>query len=183
MPLIPEPLGRNAIMFSIRGEETEDFAAIRAVNELAFGQSEEADIVDSLRESGGSVLSLVATHENEIIGHIQFSSVTIEDDGGVIEGAGLGPMAVRPDFQGQGIGSALVEAAFTTMRDRAAPFVVVLGHPNYYPRFGFEPASRHDIACQWEKIPDEAFMVLIIDDGVMSKVSGVAQYRDEFGVA
>jgi putative acetyltransferase len=168
-------------MFSIRSEDTEDYAAIRAVNEQAFGQSEEADIVDNLRNSGGSVLSLVAIHDNGVIGHIQFSPVTIEYDGGVIEGAGLGPMAVRPDFQGQGIGSALAEAGLTGLRDRTTPFVVVLGHPNYYPRFGFEPASRHAIACQWEKIPDEAFMVLILDDGVMSKVFGVAYYRDEFG--
>ena len=168
-------------MLSIRKEQAEDLSAIRSVNEQAFNQHEEADIVDRLRSLGDSVMSLVAIRDNAIVGHILFSPVTIEEDSGVIEGMGLGPMAVLPDFQGQQIGSALVESGLGILRGRICPFVVVLGHPQYYPRFGFEPASRHGITCQWEEVPDEAFMVLILDEGAMKTVSGKALYREEFG--
>ena len=168
-------------MITIRNEETEDYGAIRSVNEYAFGQSEEADIVDKLRISGASTRSLVAIVDAQVIGHIQFSPVGIEHSGGEIEGVGLGPMAVLPDFQRQGIGSALAEAGLHEMRERAFPFVVVLGHPEYYPRFGFQPASKYEIVCQWEGVPEEAFMVLIFDKDVMQGVSGTARYREEFG--
>ena len=101
--------------------------------------------------------------------------------GSTIEGVGLGPMAVLPDFQGQGIGLTLVEAGLRAIRDRASPFVVVLGHPQYYPRFGFKPASERGIASQWRNIPGGAFMALILDEDGMNNVSGVATYGPEFG--
>jgi putative acetyltransferase len=89
-------------------------------------------------------------------------------------------MAVRPDRQRQGIGSMLVRAGNEIARERGYPFVIVLGHPEYYPRFGFVPASRHGLSCQWDGVPDEAFMVMILDEAVLAGVSGVARYRDEF---
>ena len=170
-------------MLSIRQEAAGDFAAIREVNEQAFGRAEEADIVDKLRDSGSSVLSLVATRDDGVVGHIQFSRVTIEHDGGVIERVGLAPRAVLPDYQSQGIGSALVEAGIKALGYRSYPFMVVLGHPDYYPRFGFETASGHGIVSQWKDIPDDAFMLLILDEIVMKTVSGAAKYGDEFGQA
>jgi len=166
---------------SIRHEEPGDSAAIRAVNEKAFGQSDEAEIVDKLRAARNSVVSLVAISEREIVGHIQFSPVTIEHEGSKVEGVGLGPMAVLPEFQGQAIGSALVEAGISDLRDRAYSFMVVLGHPEYYPRFGFRPASEQGIASQWKDVPDEAFMALILRDAEMNNVLGVATYGLEFG--
>jgi putative acetyltransferase len=166
---------------SIRHEEPGDSAAIRAVNEKAFGQSDEAEIVDKLRAAGNSVLSLVAIRDREIVGHIQFSPVTMEHEGSKVEGVGLGPMAVLPEFQGQAIGSALVEAGISDLRDRAYSFVVVLGHPEYYPRFGFRPASEQGIASQWKDVSDEAFMALILRDAEMNNVLGVATYGLEFG--
>ncbi len=168
-------------MVSIRHEEPGDSAAIRAVNEKAFGQSDEAEIVDKLRAARNSVLSLVAIRDREIVGHIQFSPVTIEHEGSKVEGVGLGPMAVLPEFQGQAIGSALVEAGISDLRDRAYSFMVVLGHPEYYPRFGFRPASEQGIASQWKDVPDEAFMALILRDAEMNNVLGVATYGLEFG--
>jgi len=96
---------------------------------------------------------------------------------------GLAPMAVVPDRQRQGIGSQLVEAGLKVLRQQACPFVMVLGHPEYYPHFGFVPASRHGLACQWEVVPDDAFMVLILDEASMAGVSGVARYRGEFDEA
>ncbi len=178
-----QPLGRNGLMRSIRIERDEDIVAIREVNIQAFAGFEEADIIDKLRDSGGSVLSLVACHNDEVIGHIQFSPVIIERESGAIEGVGLGPMAVHPDYQRRGFGSALVEAGIKAMSDRSYPFVIVLGHADFYPRFGFEPAVGRGIACQWPGVPDEVFMVLILDEEVMQNVRGQARYLDVFGEA
>ncbi|HOP52120.1 MAG TPA: N-acetyltransferase [Synergistales bacterium] len=170
-------------MIEIREERPEDIQGIRNVNELAFGQPMEADIVDRLRENCPDRLSLVALEAGRVVGHIFFSPVTIEVSGRVIEGMGLAPMAVLSDRQGQGIGSHLVRKGLEVLRERNCPFVVVLGHPSYYPRFGFEMASKYGIACQWENVPDEAFMVLILNWVAMEGARGVARYREEFDEA
>jgi putative acetyltransferase len=167
-------------MVSIREEKPEDVPGIRRVNELAFGQPGEADLVDKLRDACDRLVSLVAVEGDEIIGHILFSPAVVESEKGVITGMGLAPMAVLPKHQQQGIGFALVERGLSMMRELSCPFVVVLGHPEYYPRFGFTPASTCDLKCQWEGVPDEAFMVIIFDQDVMKDIRGVARYRDEF---
>ena len=149
------------------------------VNQLAFGQPAEADLVDRLRETGAEFLSLVA-EDDTVVGHILFTPVIIEDRGHRVVGMGLAPMAVLPDRQRRGIGSQLVTRGLELLRERGCPFVVVVGHPEYYPRFGFERASKHGLASQWDGMPDEAFMVLILDAEAMSGTSGVAKYRDEF---
>ena len=168
---------------SIREERPQDADAVRTVNESAFGQPEEAGIVDKLRAECDELLSLVAVCDGEVVGHILFSPATIESDSGDVRGMGLAPMAVLPVHQRRGIGSKLAGAALAILRDRQCPFVIVLGHPEYYPRFGFEPASNHGIKSQWEDIPDEAFMLLVLDDSAMQRVSGTARYRDEFDEA
>ena len=99
--------------------------------------------------------------------------------GGEITGAALGPMAVLPEYQGQGIGSKLVEAGNLKLKDVGYPFIIVVGHANYYPRFGFRPASAYGIRCEWE-VPDDVFMLLILDEAKMQGVSGLAKYRHEF---
>ena len=114
-----------------------------------------------------------------MVGHILFTSVVVESAGQRVLGMGLAPMAVLPDCQRQGIGSQLVRRGLDILRERGCPFVVV-GHPAFYPRFGFEPASMHGLACQWEGVPDAAFMVLILDEHAMSGVSGLAKYQDAF---
>jgi putative acetyltransferase len=164
---------------TIRPEKREDALHIRHVNEKAFGQSAEADLVDALRQACGHSLSLVAD-DDAIVGHILFTPVTVESGGRSVVGMGLAPMAVLPDRQRQGIGSDLVRRGLGILRDGGCPFVVVVGHPEYYPRFGFAPASMHGLASQWEGIPEAAFMVLILDAAAMAGVSGVAKYRDEF---
>ena len=93
---------------------------------------------------------------------------------------GLAPMAVAPEHQRQGVGSALVERGLALLRERGCPFVIVLGHPTYYPRFGFVPASRSGLTCQWDGIPDDVFMAQILDAERMHGVAGAARYRDEF---
>jgi GNAT superfamily N-acetyltransferase len=104
--------------------------------------------------------------------------VIVTEHSRCVEGAGLGPMAVLPGFQRMGTGSKLIVEGTRRLRARRCPFIVVLGHPKYYPRFGFVPASRHSIRCQW--VPDEAFMLLLLDPPRVQGMSGVARYRNEF---
>jgi putative acetyltransferase len=164
---------------TIRLQTPEDTSQVRRLNELAFGGPMEATLVEALQRACAEALSLVA-HDGRVVGHILFTPVVVEHAGGQIVGMGLAPMAVLPERQRQGIGSSLVARGLEILRERACPFVVVVGHPEYYPRFGFEPASRHGLASQWEGIPDGAFMVLILNATAMSGVSGVARYRGEF---
>jgi len=170
-------------MITIRPEQPDDIAAVRAINEAAFGEPTEATIVDSLRSACPDVVSLVAVEDDKILGHIFFSPVVVSDGQEVNQGMGLAPMAVLPERQRQGIGSLLAREGIDALRERGCPFIIVLGHPGYYPRFGFAPAAEHNLSCQWDGVPDEAFMVLVFDQAIMSGVSGVARYRDEFDQA
>ncbi len=165
-------------MAIIRPERPEDSSQIRHVNELAFGQPAEADLIDKLRKACAEALSLVAEDGGAVVGHILFTPVVVE--GRLGSGMGLAPMAVLPARQRQGIGSQLVRRGLDILRERGCPFIVVVGHPEYYPRFGFEPASKHGLVSQWEGMPDAAFMVLVLDGRAMVGASGVARYRDEF---
>jgi putative acetyltransferase len=113
-----------------------------------------------------------------VIGHILFTPVTV--DGSNTVGMGLAPMAVLPSQQRKGIGSQLVRHGLDHLRQTGCPFVIVLGHPEFYPRFGFEPASRYRLGSQWEGVPDEAFMVAVLNADALPKAGGTARYRDEF---
>jgi putative acetyltransferase len=144
-------------MITVRLEQSEDITAVRMVNETAFGQSQEAKIVDAIRATCRDAVSFVALSDGQIVGHIFFSPVVVTCTDRKVSGMGLAPMAVLPAHQYQGIGSRLVRAGLEILRQRSCPYVVVLGHPEYYPRFGFVPASRHGIVCQWEGVPDGAF--------------------------
>jgi putative acetyltransferase len=170
-------------MIEIREEQPEDVAAIRAVNEEAFGQPAEARVVDTLRGACEGWLSLVAVDGGTVVGHVLFSPVTIDGHDSLTGGMGLAPVAVLPGCQRRGIGSRLVRAGLAELRSRSCPFVIVLGHSEYYPRFGFEPASRYGLSSQWDGVPDEAFMVLVFDEPALKNVSGIARYRTEFDEA
>ena len=162
-------------MIVIRREQAADVAAIREIHRQAFGQEQEGAIVDSLRAHGAAQLSLVAIDGDRLIGHILYSPAHVGD----IAGAGLGPMAVLPEYQRNGVGSLLVEAGNEQLRDAGCPFIVVVGHPEFYPRFGFTPASALGLSCEWP-VPDEVFMGLILDEARMRGVTGAATYRPEF---
>ena len=170
-------------MINIRPEQPDDIAAVRAINEAAFGEPTEATIVDSLRARCADAVSLVAEEDDRILGHIFFSPVTVAGAREAARGMGLAPMAVLPERQRQGIGSLLVKAGIDTLREQCCQFIIVLGHPEYYPRFGFVSAADQGLSCQWDGVPDEAFMVLILDEPAMADVSGTARYRDEFDQA
>ena len=170
-------------MAKIRFEKPEDIAFIHSVNELAFGRVSEAKLVDTLRLACTDHLSLVADDNGSIIGHLMFTPVVITDGKQKTEGMGLAPMAVLPSRQRQGIGTQLVDTGLQILKEKGCPFVIVLGHPEYYPRFGFQAASGCNIRTQWDGIPDEAFMILVMDHEAMQNASGVATFRDEFNDA
>lgn len=166
-------------MIVIRPEQPEDITVIHHVVHQAFGQPAEANLVDALRRNGKAKISLVAEDNGRVIGHILFSPVTIETANGLIEGIGLAPLAVSPERQNEGIGSRLSEEGLTRCREGGYPFVIVLGHPDYYPRFGFVPASRFGVKSEYD-VRDEVFMAMELQEGSLADSAGVAKYQPEF---
>jgi len=164
--------------FTIREERPGDEPGISALIVSAFPGDEEARLVDLLRRDARPLISLVAEDDSEILGHILFSPVTLK---GYIELRlmGLAPMAVRPDRQRSGTGTALVEAGLDACRRLGIDAVVVLGHPGYYPRFGFAPASRFGLRCRWD-VPDDVFMALELEGGRLRGADGCVEYHAAF---
>lgn len=165
-------------MIEIRKEEPQDMDAVRQLNLAAFDNGPEAALVDKLRASCKGYLAFVAVEDGSLVGHVLFTPATVDGSGAV--GMGLAPMAVMPSHQRRGIGTRLVRHGLEHLRQSGCPFVIVLGHPEYYPRFGFEPASRYCLRCQWDGVPDAAFMVIVADGSVLPEAGGVARYRGEF---
>jgi len=153
---------------------------VREVLLRAFDGPGEADLVDRLRSAGAATVSLVAEVEGEVVGHILFSPIEIEGADSKASGVGLAPMAVLPDHQRSGIGSELVREGLARCRELGELRVVVLGHPEYYPRFGFVPANTFGIVSDYD-VPDEVFMVQELGPGALDGVNGTAHYRPEFG--
>ncbi len=162
----------------IRPERREDIDSIRQINGSAFPSQAEARLVDLLRAGGKLIISLLAEADGVPVGHIAFSPVSIEGHS-ALRGLGLGPMAVTPEMQRRGIGSLLVTDGLKSARNLGYSFAVVLGHPRYYPRFGFRPAVQFGIRCQW-KVPDDVFMAMELREGALAGVRGLASYEPEF---
>lgn len=163
----------------IREEREDDIASIYHLNELAFGRPAEAALVDQLRDEGLHALSLVAVLDGKVVGYILFSPVEISDEGLVWVSVGLGPVAVLPDHQRKGIGKLLIQKGMKELKKIGFMSVVVLGHPDYYPKFGFVKASQHSLRCKWE-VPDEAWMVCELQPGGLAGVSGLVEYAPSF---
>ncbi len=170
------------MMVAVRPARASDAPAIRLVHERAFNGSLEANIVDAIVANGRYALSLVAVRGTTVVAHILFSEARVEHEGAVERGMGLAPMSVDPSCQREGIGSCLVRDGLDRLDAAACPFVVVVGHPQYYPRFGFEPASRFGVRPQWDGIPDEAFFIRVRSGGPVPG-AGVARYVPEFDAA
>lgn len=162
----------------VREEKEQDRSAVHAVNAAAFETSAEADLVDVLREQSHPVVSLVAEENDTVVGHIMFSPVELSGHPG-LKIMGLAPMAVAPEHQRKGIGSALVRAGLERCEQMGFGAVVVLGYPGYYPRFGFSPARRFGIGCEYE-VPEEAFMVVELRPGYLRGASGIIKYHAAF---
>lgn len=161
---------------TIRKETAEDIPSIRAVVHAAFGATGEADLVDGLRRSGSLKLSAVADIGGRVVGHVAFSPVTI---GGSHLALALAPVAVAPDCQRRGIGSAIIRWSLEECRRLGHGVVIVVGDPAYYPRFGFTPASPFGIQCPFPA-PSDAFMVLELSPGAASGCHGMVRYQPEF---
>ncbi len=166
-------------MIAIRPETAADRAAIHRVNERAFGRTNEAALVDALRQNAQPHISLVAAAAEHVIGHIFFSPVSIAAVDGEFIALGLGPMAVLPEYQRQGIGSRLVRCGLEACIRLGHGVVVVLGHPHFYPRFGFAPAVSRGLRCEY-RVPDEVFMVAELSPGALRARAGLVKYRPEF---
>ena len=162
----------------IRDEQQKDWAAVRTVNEAAFATPAEANLVVALREQAQPIISLVAEIADTIVGHIMFSPVMLNSHS-ELKIMGLAPMAVLPDYQHNGVGSALVRAGLAECQQLGYGAVVVLGHPEYYPRFGFTPAVRFGIDCEYD-VPEEAFMALELQTSYLSDAAGKIKYHQAF---
>lgn len=163
-------------MITIRAPLATDLDAIGAVNRQAFAAHGTGNAAfGRVRAGRRDILALVAEDAGAIVGHILFSPVTV--DGLALRGMGLAELAVLPGRQRHGIGTALGREGLERLRQAGCPFVIVVGHAGYYPRFGFVPGSRLGLKCQWPAIDDASFMALALDPSRMAGVSGVARFE------
>ena len=167
----------------LRQEKQDDFTDIFEVNQLAFGQENEAKLVDALRNNPTSFvpeLSIVATEKNKIVGHILFTKINIKDEqGNNYESLGLAPIAVRPESQKKGIGGQLIRKGLEVARGLGFKSVIVLGHEHYYPKFGFEPSEKWNVKSPFD-VPSKCFMAIeLVKDG-LKNMSGTVIYPKEF---
>ncbi len=165
-------------MLEIRPERPADREAVWKLNEAAFEQRAESELVEAIRDTTGE-LSLVAQIDGVIVGHILFSWVVLETDGENIEALNLAPMAVLPERQNSGIGSALVEEGLAILADAEHDVVTVLGHPEFYSRFGFVPATSLGVRCELD-VPDEAWLVLELKPDSLARYRGVVKFPPPF---
>ncbi|MEV0319831.1 GNAT family N-acetyltransferase [Streptomyces sp. NPDC050658] len=169
----------NSLKWITRAETSADIPAIRDIVVAAFDTPSEADLVDALRADSAWLdgLSVVATdQEGKVVGHALLTRCHIGDTPALC----LAPVAVLPEYQKTGAGSAAIRAVLDIARDRGERFVTVLGHPAYYPRFGFSRASAHGIGLTID-VPDEAMMALALDAG-HPLPAGTVRYAAPFGI-
>jgi putative acetyltransferase len=161
----------------IRAEAPADYPLVREINLAAFGAEGEARLVDLLREQARPLVSLVADDGGTVVGHILFSPVSLPGIDALA--MGLAPMAVAPMRQRSGIGSALVIGGLERCKELRAVAVVVLGHPEFYPKFGFSPAQRFGLRSEYD-VPAEVFMAIELQAGVLRGASGTVKYHAAF---
>jgi putative acetyltransferase len=159
---------------TVRPEAASDRDAVRRVHATAFATPEEADLVDALRAGAAPLVSLVAEEDGDVVGHVMFSPVALPDHP-ELRLMGLAPLAVVPGRQRSGIGAALTRAGLEHCREIGVGAVVVLGHPDYYPRFGFVRADAFGIGCPFVGAPADAWMLLELDAGHLRGASGTAR--------
>jgi putative acetyltransferase len=161
----------------VRGESKADYSAIRQVNEAAFGTREEADLIELLRADGDVLVSVVAEREGLVVGHILFSRISIDTKAAPIPAVALAPMAVAPPYQRQGIGGRLIARGLEDLRTLRERIVIVVGHPTYYPRFGFSSERARSLG---HPFPPDAFMALELTRGALDGIRGWVKYPPAF---
>jgi putative acetyltransferase len=176
-----------AKMIQIRAAQPSDLLAIKQVTERAFtksilGHHGEAELVDAIASNQSEAISLVAIHCGQVIGQLISSPATVEASGTFIHGAAIGPVSVDPDHQRQGVGSALIKNLIEISIIQRASFVAVAGHPDYYPRFGFQPLRELGIRHCFKGMRDEIFFIR--PHSALEReslVGGVLRYCAQFG--
>ncbi len=163
----------------VREERPEDRPSIRAINEAAFGRADEAQLVEQLRIENVILASLVAVLDSEVVGHILFSRMWIGTGDSLVLAAALAPVAVLPKRQRSGVGGEMIRYGLTLLRGKGEGIVIVLGHPSYYPRFGFSCEKARDLESPF---PAEAFMALELKRGALDNVRGKVKYPQAFGL-
>jgi putative acetyltransferase len=160
---------------AIREEAPADVASVHEVETFAFDRAGEADLVNRLRADGALAVSLVAELDGHVVGHVAFSPVAIE---GARDVVGLGPVAVLPALQTCAIGARMIEEGLASARERGARAAVVLGHPDYYPRFGFVVSTRFGI--RYPDVPEDAFMAAELEPGALAAARCAVRYHPAF---
>jgi putative acetyltransferase len=166
-------------MITIRTERPEDVDSLFQVYLAAFVRLQEAALVDTLRENNGLLLSLVAISDGNVVGGVAFSPVTLEPPENNLRLAGLAPLAVLPAYQGQGIGSGLVQIGLKLCREKGVDAVFLVGEPDFYARFGFGPASDFGIGCEFD-VPNAYWLVKELRPQALTEIKALARYRPEF---
>lgn len=167
----------------IRNEAVDDFEEVYKLNYLAFGNREdESKLVERIRMSEEFVpgLSIVAEIDNEIVGHLLLSKAKVENYEKIVDVIVLAPIAVKPYHQKQGIGSKLIEEGIRRCRNLGYSIILLIGHPSYYPRFGFQPARKYGLELKQFEVPDEVFMVYELEDGKLQELKGELKYPKSF---
>lgn len=166
-------------MISFRDVTDTDGAAIWQVVEQAFGRRDEAILTEQLIRQGKGTVSMAAVLDNRIVGHILYSQATVESPAGNFTILCIAPVSVLPQYQRQGIGSSLIRESLERCRSLGYEVVVLVGHPEYYPRFGFVRASSFGLKCEFEA-PDQAWMALELRPGALASRTGIVKFQPEF---
>ncbi len=173
-------------LITVSKEKKSDHAQVFHVHLQAFGRPNEGRLVDALRANAEVFipeLSIVARDDGRVVGHILFTRINIRHEAGTVhESLALAPVAVIPVYQGIGIGGRLINEGLAVAKRLGFRSVIVLGHENYYPKYGFKPADKWNIKCPFE-VPSNAFMALELEDGSLGHVSGTVVYPKEFDAA
>ena len=169
----------NNLIVRCESAETEERSAVHSLNEAAFGRPDEADLVDRLHAEGTVLVSLVATLGERIVGHILFSRMWIETAGGSISAVALAPVVVLPEHQRQGIGKRLIRHGLDLLRRRGERIVIVVGHPEYYPCFGFFSEKARSLDSPF---PADAIMAMELKPGALDGIRGEVRYPAAFGL-
>jgi len=166
----------------IRQETPKDYEQITKVNDLAFKQPNEGSMISAMRKNKKFIrqLSLVAEIDSKVVGHILFFPLNINSGEKSFKVLSLAPMAVLPDHQQKGIGKKLVIEGLKKAKEKGYKAVVVLGHPTYYPKLGFEPACKWNIKLPIEAVPDEASMAIELEEGFLKDKAGIIKYPEEY---